>query len=156
MSDLAAFGLDQFNSGDFTGDPFTSTAVGVPAAPAYYQLPGDQADAQAMDAWNPAPAAQAGAPWWAGIAAYGITRAIDNQFPGSPTGIQGNTYPGSGAGNSGRTYTMRPNGAGGGVGSASTGVRATASVKNGNLVAELTANPMLLAVLLVGALVLLK
>lgn len=107
------------NAADYSGDPNTAGAAGMPTPfDAYQCLPGDVADAQQMDQWNPPAAAQAGAPWWAGIAAYGVTKAIDNQFPGSPSGIMGNVYPGSIGGYNGRTYTLRPIGTGGGAASA--------------------------------------
>src|SRR6516164_5983455 len=97
----------------YSGDPSGATAAGVPAPIDQSQvLPGDVSDAQQMSAWNP-PAAQAQGIPWGGAAVYGITKAIDNQFPGSPTGIYGNVYPGSAGGYNGRTYTLRPIGAGG-------------------------------------------
>lgn len=134
MSDFGIFSLD---AGDYSGDPFSSQAVGIDTNTAFGSvgglLAGDVTDAQAMDRWNPAPAQAAGAPWWAGIATYGIGRAIDNQFPGSPTGIGGNTYPGSGAGSNGRTYNMRPAGAGGGVGGAKVAVRSPLGDLNGRM-----------------------
>ena len=109
--------IDPLESGDYSGDPYTAGAAGMPSD--YGRgMPGDYADEQAMGRWNPPQAAAQGAPWWAGIAAYGVTRAIDNQFPGSPTGVMGNVYPGSVGGWNGRTYTNRPIGAGGGVASA--------------------------------------
>jgi len=130
----------------YDGDTAYQTAVGLP--PDYSAssvLPGDVSDQQQMGGWNP-PAAQAqGVPWWGGIAAYGITRAIDNQFPGSPTGIHGNVYPGSMGGYNGRTYTVRPIGAGGGVARGSVG---------GTL--NFGGNPMMLLVLVGAAVLLLK
>lgn len=128
---------------DYSGDPNLSTSVGLPPVYTGQQLPGDVADAQAMDPWTPAPAAQQGAPWWAGIAAYGITKAIDNQFPTTPTGTWGNVYPGSAPGYNGRTYTQRPLGAGGGVASAA-----------GRF--TMRGDPMLMLALVAGAFLLLK
>lgn len=127
----------------YSGDPTDSTAVGVPSVPSA-SLPGDQADAQQMQPYTPQPAAQHGAPWWAGIIGYGVVKAIDNQFPGSPTGVWGNTYPGSGAGANGRTYTQNPIGIGGGVNTTRNGGQFNVQV-----------SPMLL-VLVLGALVLMK
>lgn len=129
---------------DYSGDPNLSTLVGLPPPmdPAAF-LPGDIADDQQMSGWNPAPAQQQGQPWWQGVATYGITRAIDNQFPNSPTGIWGNTYPGSAPGYNGRTYTQRPLAAGGGVASA-----------QGRF--SLTGNPLMMLALVAGAFILLK
>ena len=142
MGELSGMGIDLsgWGTGLYSGDSNAGTAVGVPS-PIYggFALPGDVADAQQMQAWNPAPAADQGAPWWAGIMAYGVTRAIDNQFPQSPTGVMGNTYPGSTAGTNGRTYTQRPAGAGGGA------VQATVRSPIGGL--RLKSDPLLLAVL---------
>lgn len=104
---------------DYSGSDLTASAVGMPTDySAGGILPGDVSDQQQMGPWSP-PAAQAqGVPWWAGTVMYGVTRAIDNAFPGSPTGIMGNTYPGSGASAYGRTYTQRPTGIGGGTAAA--------------------------------------
>lgn len=105
---------------DYSGDPALATSVGLPPMldPAMF-LPGDIYDEQQMGAWN-TPAAQAqGMPWWQGLAIYGATKAIDNQFPNSPTGVWGNVYPGSAQGANGRTYSQRPLGVGGGVAQAS-------------------------------------
>lgn len=97
--------MDEDLSDYYSGSPLTAQAVGLPGmSPGY--LPGDIPDAVQMEPFSPAPAQQQGAPWWAGAVMYGVTKAIDNQFPGSPTGIMGNTYPGSGASWDGRTYTF--------------------------------------------------
>lgn len=128
---------------DYSGDPAGATAVGLPPGvdPNYY-LPGDIYDAQAMAPWTP-PAAQAqDMTWWQGLMAYGITKAIDNQFPNTPTGIYGNTYPGSIAG-PGRTYTLNPLANGGGA--ASAGARFS-----------LAGNPLLMLALVGVAVLLLK
>lgn len=45
-------------------------------------------------------------PWWEAVAAYGITRAIDNRF--GPVQVAGNTQPGSFAGQNGKTYNNAP------------------------------------------------
>ena len=125
----------------YSGDPMLSSTVGItPGYDPSLLLPGDVSDQQQMAAWNPQPAQDQGAPWWAGIAAYGITRAIDNAFPNSPSGIYGNVYPGSLPGYNGRTLTQRPLGAGGGVATARGSV-------------QLGGNPIML-LLLVGAAVL--
>lgn len=142
LSSYSGWASPEDTSGIYSGDPYVSQTVGVQSDPsASPLLPGDVYDAQQMAPWNPPAAQQQGAPWWAGIAAYGITRAIDNVFPGSPTGMQGNVYPGSAAGYNGRTYTLRPLAAGGTV--------AQAKVSIGG-------NPLLLGALLVGAVLLLK
>lgn len=149
MDDLMGMGIDTggFASPDlFSGDPGTAGAAGVPSAVTMDQLPGDVSDQQAMGQWNPA--ARQGAPWWAGIAAYGISRAIDNQFPNSPTGIMGNTYPGSGMGANGRTFSQRPTGSGGGV------VRAGIKSPIGQL--NFKSDPLLLILLVAGAYLILK
>lgn len=113
--DFAAMGMDLAGLDlGYSGDPLQASAAGIPAG--FYSgdiLAGDQADAAHMERWNPA--ADQGVPWWAGIATYGISKAIDNAFPGTPTGTRGNTYPGSGAGPGGRSYTQRPTNAGGGT-----------------------------------------
>lgn len=79
-------------------------------------MEGDIADARAMQPFSPDPSV----PWWQNLAAYGITRAIDNRF--GPASVQGNTAPGSFAGQDGRTYTNSPSGHGGGATSASGGI----------------------------------
>lgn len=66
-------------------------------------LPGDVSDGRQMQAFAPA-----GMSWWEGVAAYGITRAIDNRF--APVQVQGNTQPGTFAGQNGRTYSNAPAG----------------------------------------------
>lgn len=128
----------------YSGDFLSAPSVGIPPdmtqAPT---LPGDVADAQQMEPWKPQAARDNSVPWWAGIAAYGITRAIDNQFPGSPQGTLGNVYPGSFSGYNGRTYTARPSAIGGGA--------ASASLRFG-----MGGNPLLMVGLLVGAVLLLK
>lgn len=148
MLDLSAFGIGTDQSGDYSGDPNAAQAAGMPSNPGA-MLYGDMADQQAMGPFNPPVAQAQGAPWWAAIAAYGVTRAIDNQFPGSPTGTMGNTYPGSVAGTNGRTYTMRPSGSGGGVNSA--GMHGLNAV-----VADLNRRPMLMMGLAVVAYLLFK
>ncbi len=110
------FDLDGLYGGDmgYSGDPMAAGAVGMPAQ--FYSgdiLAGDMADSAHMERFNPA--ADQGVPWWAGLVTYGIGKAIDNQFPGNPTGTMGNVYPGGGAGHNGRTYTQRPINAGGGA-----------------------------------------
>lgn len=114
---LAGTGSDgSLNTSDFSGAATDATALGV-VAPLDYSLPGDISDSQQMNAYNTAPpAAQAaGVQWWQGAIQNGISKAIDNTFPTSPTGIMGNTYPGSTAGINGQTYSVKPLGAGGGV-----------------------------------------
>lgn len=126
---LAGTGSDPYSSDntysteDYSGDPGTSPALGVPTS-TDYSLAGDSSDNAQMGAWNPAPAQAAGVPWWQGAIQYGVTKAIDNAFPNSPTGVMGNVYPGSGAGTNGRTYTQRPQGAGGGIMTARIGANA--------------------------------
>jgi hypothetical protein len=138
-------GGDFYAGYDYSGDPALSTSVGLPTPvigsnDAQYMLPGDLADNQHMAQWMP-PAAQAqGMTWWQAAATMGLNRAIDNVFPGSPTGTMGNVYAGSAAGANGRTYSMRPIAAGGGIMSA----KGTASI---------TGNPLML-LLLVGAVIL--
>ena len=143
--DLASWGIDMdatYGGAGYSGDPNMGGAVGVPVPVNVGGLmAGDVADQQAMGPWTAPQAAQQGAPWWAGIAAYGVSRAIDNQFPTSPTGIAGNTYPGSGAGYGGNTYGQRPSGAGGGP------VRATVRTPMGN--ASMHSSPTLL-ILMIG------
>jgi len=108
--------LSGMPTGDYSGDPLGAAAAGVPAPSVDpYAMPGDAGEAQALDPYNPAPAQQQGAPWWAGYAAYGFNRAIDNLLPRSPTGIMGNTSPGTIAGAGNRSYTVKPQAAGGGV-----------------------------------------
>lgn len=145
-TDYAAFGGywdSGFNSGDlYSGDPTYAAQVGLPA-PAGGVLPGDIADQQQMAPFNAPAAQQQGAPWWAGGVMYGLTRAIDNAFPGSPTGIMGNTFPGSIAGANGRTYVLRPLAGGGNVQSAQATV-------------NLGGNPLLLLGLVALAFVVLK
>lgn len=100
---------DEDLGGYYSGDPLKASAAGVPAAvPSAngYYLPGDVSDAVQMEPFKAPPAQQQGAPWWAGLVMYGASKAIDNQFPGSPTGVLGNVYPGSGASWDGRTYTF--------------------------------------------------
>ena len=151
MNDLAGMGIDTtgWDLGGYSGDPQAGSSAGVPV-PVYSgeMMPGDIADNQAMAPWNPAPAQQQGVPWWAGIAAYGITKAIDNQFHGSPTGLTGNTYPGGGSNAVGKSYTLRPTGAGGQA------VRAGISSPLGKM--AITANPMMLAAVLAVLYVLFK
>lgn len=119
--ELAGMGLDftDYDLGGYSGDPNMGTAVGVPV-PVYsgYPMPGDISDEAQMAPWTPPYVRQqAGGdvPWWASAAVYGISKAIDNAFPNSPSGVMGNVYPGSGASVSGRTYSQRPVGAGGGT-----------------------------------------
>jgi hypothetical protein len=104
------------NTDDYSGLDTGATALGV-VAPLDYSLPGDISDTQQMQSYNTAPpAAQAaGVTWWQGAIQNGISKAIDNTFPTSPTGVMGNTYAGSVAGANGQTYTVKPLGAGGGV-----------------------------------------
>lgn len=107
---------DYLDTGDFSGLATDATGLGV-IAPLDYSLPGDSSDNAQMAAWNTAPPAaqQAGVTWWQGAIQNGISKAIDNTFPNSPTGVMGNTYSGSTAGQNGHTYTQVPQGAGGGV-----------------------------------------
>jgi hypothetical protein len=107
---------DYLDTSDYDGPASTAQAAGIPYT-SDYVLPGDSTDAAQMAAWNtaPAPAQAAGVQWWQGLVQYGVSKAIDNTFSSSPTGVQGNVYPGSGAGLNGATYTQRPTGAGGGV-----------------------------------------
>lgn len=124
----------------YSGDPLQSQSVGIsPDSSGAPMMAGDVADYQQMNAWNP-PAAQAqGMTWWEGIAKYGITRAIDNTFPGSPVGTMGNIYPGSMAGIGGRTVGYAP----GGVNQAAAAV----SVKG---------NPLMLLLIAAGIFLVLK
>ena len=114
---------DYIDTSDYSGPSTGASAAGL-AAPIDASLPGDVSDAQQMAGFNTAPAAaqQAGVPWYAGAVQYGISKAIDNTFPTSPTGVMGNVYPGSIGGTNGQTYTARPTGAGGGVISQAMGV----------------------------------
>jgi hypothetical protein len=104
------------STSDFSGYATDASALGV-VTPLDYSLPGDSSDNQQMAAYNTAPPAaqQAGVQWWQGAVQNGISKAIDNTFPTSPTGVMGNTYAGSTAGYNGQTYTVKPLGAGGGV-----------------------------------------
>lgn len=132
-----------FFSDEYSGDDSGATAVGVPSPYSSSDvLPGDYGDDQAMAPYNSPQAAAAGAPWWAGMAAYGITKAIDNQFPNTPTGVMGNTYPGSFPGANGRTYTNRPAYGGGGVSS--------------RVAVKASGNPLLLVAVAAGAYLLLR
>ncbi len=108
--------MDELNTDDFSGASTDASALGV-VAPLDYTLPGDVSDSQQMAAWNTAPPAaqQAGVTWWQASIQNGISKALDNTFPNSPTGVMGNTYAGSTAGYNGHTYTVKPLGAGGGV-----------------------------------------
>lgn len=107
---------DYIDTSDYSGSVLNAAAAGI-ATPIDYTLPGDSSDGQQMSAWNTAPAAAqaAGVPWWAGAVQYGISKAVDNTFPTSPSGVMGNTYAGSTAGANGQTYTLAATGAGGGV-----------------------------------------
>ena len=109
------------DTSDYSGLASGASAAGL-AVPMFDMLPGDVSDAQQMAAYNTAPpaAVQAGMPWYAGAIQYGFSKAIDNAFPSSPSGVMGNTYGGSTAGANGHTYSLAPTGAGGGVASATT------------------------------------
>lgn len=82
-------------------------------------LPGDVGD-MAQQRFIPPVAQQQGMAWWESIAAYGITRAIDNRF--GPAPVSGNVQPGSFAGQNGRTYNNAPQATG----------RTTAPAKQGD------------------------
>ena len=80
-----------------------------------------------MQQFVPAAGQAQGMPWWESIAAYGITRAIDNRF--GPAPVAGNTDPGSFGGQNGRTYTNTPQA----YGSAATPKQAQAAGSGGML-----------------------
>lgn len=107
---------DYLDTYDFSGLATDASGLGV-IAPLNYSLPGDASDYAQMAAWNTAPPAaqQAGVQWWQGAIQNGISKALDNTFANSPTGVMGNTYSGSTAGQNGQTYTLNPQGSGGGV-----------------------------------------
>ena len=149
MGELQGMGIDVtgWDFGGYSGDADMGGAVGVPSQLGAI-LPGDMGDYQHMGGFNTGPAKSEAAPWWANAAIYGFSRAIDNAFPGSPTGTMGNTYPGSGAGYGGRTYTNRPTGAGGNT------VSAKVRSPIGNM--DLNSNPVLLLALLGIAYVIIK
>lgn len=67
-----------------------------------YLLPQDVQEARSI---APTIGGDGGLPWWEKVAAYGLTRAIDNQF-GPPPGLAGNISPGSFAGQNGQTYAQ--------------------------------------------------
>lgn len=80
----------------YTGDGYTLNTI-------------DAAEWQKMVPYQAAPAGNEAAPWWQNLVSFGVTRAIDNTFPGQATRVQGNTQPGSFAGQNGRTY-IQPGG----------------------------------------------
>lgn len=91
---------------DDTGDPYYPFGAAVNNT----YTDSDVDEARKLTPFTPVPTASDGerAPWWQGAIMYGITKAIDNTFPGDPTiGIQGNTRPGSFAGQNGRSYNQR-------------------------------------------------
>lgn len=106
---------------------------------------GDATEWEKMRYYTAAPAeAVAAAPWWQNMVAYGITKAVDNTFPGRNAGIQGNTSPGSFAGQNGRTYKQ--------VG----GLNAPPQTVGGMANRVSRMNPMTLGLLCLGAYVILK
>lgn len=78
--------------------------------PDYSTMPGDVRDTAQMQPFLPQAAQQQGMSWWEAVAAYGITRAIDNRFAAPNT--MGNVYPGSIAGQNGYTYQQGRTGTG--------------------------------------------
>ena len=105
---------------------------------------GDLAEWNKMSTYTAAPqSAREAAPWWANMVSYGVTKAIDNTFPGQNTGIQGNTKPGSFAGQNGRTYNQV-----GGVNAAPTVAGLVSRVQH--------MSPLTLGLLAVGAYFLLR
>ena len=85
---------------DDNGDPYTGNQAAVALTDS------DQTEWAKMQTFTPAPADNA-APWWSNLVSYGVSKAIDNTFPGNPGGIQGNTRPGSFAGQNGMSYSQR-------------------------------------------------
>lgn len=67
-----------------------------------YTLPGDVRDQAQMGQFMPDVAKAQGMSWWESLAAYGVTRAIDNRF--APPNVLGNVYPGTFGGQNGATY----------------------------------------------------
>ena len=96
--------LPGYSSGNNTG----SGDTGDPYNPYVPQLTdADRAEWMKMTRYTAAPAQQAeAAPWWQNLVAYGITKAVDNTFPSTSAGVQGNTAPGSFAGQNGRSYNQ--------------------------------------------------
>jgi hypothetical protein len=79
--------------------------VGGETVPDVWQasMPGDTMDTAKMQPFT----TDKGLPWWESVAAYGLTRAIDNRF--GPVQTSGNVYPGSSAGGvTGKTYQNAP------------------------------------------------
>ena len=106
---------------------------------------GDSTEWDKMRYYTAAPqAAVDSVPWWQNMVSYGLTKAIDNTFPGRNAGIQGNTNPGSFAGQNGRTYNQV-----GGINGAPQTVGGMA-----NRVSRM--NPITLGILCLGAYIILK
>lgn len=85
---------------DDNGDPYNVMMGSIALTDA------DAAEWSKMQTYTPAPADNV-APWWQNLVSYGVSKAIDNSFPGDAYSIQGNTRPGSFAGQNGSTYNQR-------------------------------------------------